>query len=242
NATAQEHTGATASFRWSGAAEASLARQEIYPTVLNDKIYVAGGVLTPPTGLTAHFEAYDVNADQWHALTPLPEARHHIALAEAGGLIYGVGGVSGGFPFWRAQATVFVYDPRTDQWAPGPSLPQARAEGVLATVKGKIYAIGGRAAATPGASHFNSHVDTARANVLDPDTGQWTRVADAPSARNSAAAAVIGDKIYVVGGRQAFKEPDGSLRQVNVGTLEVYDPARDRWEIKAPMPQAQGGL
>jgi N-acetylneuraminic acid mutarotase len=241
-ATAQRNAGANAAFRWSRAADASLARQEIYPAVLHDKIYVAGGVLTPPTGLSAHFEAYDVKADRWNALTPLPEPRHHIALAEAGGLIYGVGGFSGGFPFWRAQASVFVYDPRTDRWSAGPSMPQARAEGVVASVNGKIYAIGGRAAATPDASHFNDHADTARADVLDPETGRWSRIADAPSTRNSAAAAVIGSKIYVVGGRHALKEPDGSLRQVNVASLEVYDPASDRWEIKASMPQAQGGL
>lgn len=241
-ASAELNAEAGTSFRWSRAADASLARQEIYPAVLNSNVYVAGGVLTPPTGFSAHFEAYDVKSDRWTPLTPLPEARHHIALAEAGGLIYGVGGFSGGFPFWYAQATVFVYDPRADRWSTGPALPVARAEGVVANVNGKIYAIGGRAAATPGASHFNDHADTARADVLNPVTGQWTRTADAPSARNSAAAAVIDAKIYVVGGRQALKEPDGSLRQVNVATLEVYDPASDHWEVKAPMPQARGGL
>lgn len=239
---AQENAAAIASFRWSRAADASLARQEIYPAVLQGKIYVAGGVLTPPTGFSAHFEAYDVKSDRWEALTPLPEARHHIALAEAGGLIYGVGGFSGGFPFWQAQPTVFVYVPKTNQWSAGPGLPEARAEGVVATVNGKIYAIGGRTASTPGASNFDDHADTARGDVLNPRSGRWSRIADAPSARNSAAVAVIDSKIYVVGGRQAFKEPDGSLRQINVATLEIYDPVSDRWEVKASMPRAQGGL
>ena len=35
--------------------------------------------------------------------------------------------------------------------------------------------------------------------------------------------------------------PDGTARQVNVPNLEVYDPL-DRWETRAPMPQAAGGL
>ncbi len=232
----------TASFGWSRAPHASLARQELYPVAYGGKIYIAGGVLTPPTGYSAHFEAYDAQTNRWEALTPLPEARHHIALAEASGLIFGIGGFSGGFPFWRAHTSVFVYDPRTNLWSAGPSLPEARAEGVVMTASGKIYAIGGRAAATPGAFHFNDHADSDRGDVLDPASGRWTRIADAPSARNSAAGAVIAGKVYVVGGRQALKQADGSLRQVNVPTLEVYDPATDRWEVKASMPQAQGGL
>lgn len=54
--------------------------------------------------------------------------------------------------------------------------------------------------------------------------------------------AVIDGKIYVVGGRQFFKNPDGATRQVNVPNLEVYDPRMVRWETRAPMPQASGGL
>ncbi|MGC6857162.1 Kelch repeat-containing protein [Pseudomonas aeruginosa] len=241
-ASAQVSPELAGSFRWSQASAASLARQEIYPAVLNGKIYVAGGVLTPPTGYSAHFEVYDAQADRWSELTPIPEARHHIGLAEAGGLIYGVGGFAGGFPFWRAQSSVFVYDPRTNQWSTAPSLPEARAEGVAVSVDGRIFAIGGRVASKPGAAHFNDHADSVRGDVLDPASGRWSPIADAPTARNSAAAAVIGGKIYVVGGRQAFKQPDGSLRQVNVATLEVYDPGSNRWQSKAPMPQAQGGL
>lgn len=239
---AQVRAEPTASFGWSRAPAASLARQELYPVAVGGKVYVAGGVLTPPTGYSAHFEAYDVQVGRWDALTPLPEARHHIALAEAGGVIYGIGGFSGGFPFWRAHASVFVYDLRTDRWSAGPSMPEARAEGVVVSVNGKIYAIGGRVATTVGASHFNDHADSARSDVLDTVSGRWSRVADAPSARNSAAGAVIAGKIYVVGGRQALMQSDGSLRQVNVPMLEVYDPVTDRWEVRTSMPQAQGGL
>lgn len=54
---------------------------------------------------------------------------------------------------------------------------------------------------------------------------------------------MIDGKIYVVGGRR-FQRNDtpGPIRQTNVSTLEVYDPAADRWETRAPMPSAQAGL
>ena len=227
---------------WSRAADATVARQEIYPAVLGEKIIVAGGVLSQAPGFTDHVEAYDVQADRWTTLAPLPEGRHHIALAEAGGKVYGIGGFSGAIPDWRAHATVFVYDAQANRWSAGPSLPQPRAEGVVATVKDRIYFIGGRVPTGPEAAHINAHADTARGEALDTRTKRWERIPDAPSARNSAAAAVIGDKIYVVGGRQMVKQADGRQRPVNLATLEVYDTATRRWETRAPMPQAQGGL
>ncbi|MBL0943633.1 MAG: kelch-like protein [Hydrogenophaga sp.] len=228
--------------RWTTAAAPSLARQELYPEVLDGRLYVAGGLLNPNTGYSAHFESYDPATDRWTRLATLPEARHHIALAATGGQIHGVGGFSGGFPNWRAQAETWVYDPATNRWRDGVALPYASAEGVLAGLGGRLYLVGGRVREDDTARHFNRHVDTARGLVFDPARGGWSAIADAPTARNSAASAVIDNRLYVVGGRQALRQPDGSLRQVNVAALEVYDPATGRWSVRAPMPQAQGGL
>ncbi|HEY0817743.1 MAG TPA: kelch repeat-containing protein [Rhizobacter sp.] len=227
---------------WTTAAAPSVARQELYPEVLDGRIYVAGGLLNPNTGYSAHFEAYEPEVDRWRRLATLPEARHHIALAAAGGRLLAVGGFSGGFPNWRAQASTFVYDPGADRWSDGVPLPYACAEGVFAALGGRAYLVGGRVREHAGARHFNEHVDTALGLVFDPGLARWAPIAQAPTARNSAAAAVIEGRLYVVGGRQALKQPDGSMRQVNVPALEVYDPATDRWTSRAPMPQAQGGL
>lgn len=235
-------SGAALAQSWLRVSDTSLARQEIYPTALDGKIYVAGGILSAAPGFTDLFESYDAATDRWTRLAALPEGRHHIALAEAGGKIYGIGGFSGAIPDWRAHASVFVYDPKADRWSSGPSLPQARAEGVVATIGEKIYFVGGRIPTGAGAKHISEHADTSRAEVLDLRSGGWTPIADAPSARNSAAGAVIGNKLYVVGGRQMVVQADGRSRPVNVATLEVYDPATDRWETRAPMPLAQGGL
>ncbi|MCD2515938.1 kelch-like protein [Massilia sp. G4R7] len=227
---------------WSRLADAPIARQELYPAVIDGKIVVAGGILSQAPGFTDRVEAYDPKTDRWTTLAPLPEARHHIALAEAGGKLYGIGGFSGAIPDWRAHATVFVYDSQANRWSSGPALPQPRAEGVVASVRGKVYFIGGRVPNSPDAAHINEHMDSARSEALDVASGRWERIPDAPTARNSAAAAVIDDKIYVVGGRQMVKQADGRQRPVNLATLEVYDPATRRWETRAPMPQAQGGL
>jgi N-acetylneuraminic acid mutarotase len=227
---------------WTKAAPATVARQELYPAVLNNKIYVVGGLLSPNTGFSAHFESYDSVKDAWTVLRPLPEARHHITLSAVNGLLYAVGGFTGGFPDWRAQPTMFIYNPASNTWTRGTDLPVARAEGISAVVDRKIYLIGGRVRATEDARLFDDHIDTVRNEVFDPTTQRWSIRANAPTPRNSAASAVIDGKIYVVGGRKFVKNADGTTRQVNVPNLEVYDPKLDRWETRSPMPQAQGGL
>jgi hypothetical protein len=103
-----------------------VARQEIYPAVLDGRIIVAGGILSQAPGFTDHVEACDVGTGRWTPLAPFPEGRHHIALAEAGGKIYGIGGFSGAIPQWRAHATVFVYDAAANRWS---ALPPIRRPG-----------------------------------------------------------------------------------------------------------------
>lgn len=121
-------------------------------------------------------------------------------------------------------------------------MPVPRSEGVAAVVDGRIFWIGGRVPSQPGADHFSEHEDSSLTHVYDPSTRQWSTRAPAPTARNSAAAAVIDGKIFVVGGRRFAGMENSVARQVNFSNLEVYDPKTDTWAIKSPMPQGQGGL
>jgi N-acetylneuraminic acid mutarotase len=227
---------------WQEGAPMALERQELYPEVVDDRIYVAGGLLNPNTGVSAHFDAYDPATDAWERLATLPQARHHIGLAEADGSLYAVGGFSGGFPRWRAEADTFVYAPDDDTWSTGVSLPEPRAEFVIESVRDQVFVIGGRVRETPGATAFTTHVDSDRNEMFDPATGEWTTLAPAPTARNSAASVVVDDRIYVIGGREFSLAADGSAVQENVATVEVYEPATDEWETVAPLPEARGGL
>lgn len=227
---------------WSNAAPMPDARHELYPEVLDGRIYVAGGILNPNTRYADRMDAYDPASDRWISLAPLPQPRHHITLSAVGGRLYGIGGFSGGFPNWQARSDMWVYDPARNSWTEGVDMPAPRAEGVAAVVDGRIYWIGGRVPATPGAAHFAGHRDSTLNEMFDPATRTWSRRAPAPTARNSAAAAVIDGKIYVVGGRRFDGMTDGVARQTNFSNLEVYDPAADTWETRAPMPKEQGGL
>lgn len=143
----------------------------------------------------------------------LPELNSEMAVAEAAGKIY----VLGGYPSSREyQATVQVYDPATDTWDLAPPLPVPIHHPVAAGVGGKLYSLGGQ---TDGG-------DIARTLVYDPATnGPWEDLAQMPTARGAGAAAVIDDKIYVVGGRP----PAGNA-------FEVYDVSEDAWTELEPLP------
>jgi N-acetylneuraminic acid mutarotase len=74
-----------------------------------------------------------------------------------------------------------------------------------------------------------------QAGQSDADRGVWRTAAPAPTKRTEVAAAMLGNRIYVVGG---FEKP--SLNNViNLSitpSLEEYDPSTDQWTSKTPMP------
>lgn len=69
----------------------------------------------------------------------------------------------------------------------------------------------------------------------EPDGGTWRTAAPAPTKRTEVAAGALDGKIYVVGG---FEKPSfGNVMNLAITpSLEVYDPATDRWTPKAPLP------
>jgi len=64
-------------------------------------------------------------------------------------------------------------------------------------------------------------------------SGAWTPKASAPT--NMGSACVVNGKIYVVGGSTNYSLAD-------LANCQVYDPATNTWDIKAPMPTARGFL
>src|SRR5687767_10820390 len=170
----------------------------------------SSGMPTAPTAPTVPSSPTgQVDGGQWTQRAPLIEANSELALAEANGKIY----LLGGYPATRQTArTVQVYDIASGSWTLGPPLPQPNNHGMAAGVNGKVYLIGGqRDADAP------TYVDTVY--ELDPSKGAWVEKARMPTARSSGVAVVHDGKIYVAGGRL----PRGS-------DFAVYDPAANTWE------------
>ena len=63
--------------------------------------------------------------------------------------------------------------------------------------------------------------------------GTWMPQTSMPALRGEVAAAVVGDKLYALG---------GAVNRQAVARNEEYDPATDRWRERAPLPQPRDHL
>jgi N-acetylneuraminic acid mutarotase len=103
---------------------------------------------------------------------------------------------------------------------------------------GKIYAFGGFVFPQSGPPAW---VPINNAWEYDPATDAWKALAPLPTKRGSPVAAVVGDKIYVIGGAATLPGSEATalmptVPQAVLGTVEEYDPATNTWRARSPMP------
>lgn len=245
---------------WTRLKDMPLAVQEIYPTAfwrtdpsasLKPKptgVLVNAGGLTNAPG-SAHnvsdrVTIFDPLADAWSEGPRLPEPRHHVALVQHNGFLYAIGGFRrderGGWQMrtnlWRVESLAAL------QWTALTSLPIPQAETVAASVGGCLHVVGGRAPAGSRNREWTDHIDADLHWAYDSGADRWEPRRPIPSPRNSAAGAIAGGLLFVIGGRTVG---DG-----NSAVTEVYEPVSDRWQKLSPMPaplrqsapRGQGGL
>jgi len=117
--------------------------------VVDNKIYVISGQ-SNGTGKSGHIggpqtQIYNTKTDSWTLGTAPPQPAHRSgAVVTSGALapkrIYVIGGEVG---FMEATNTNQVYNPQTDTWSTGTSMPTARQGLGVAVVNDLIYALGG---------------------------------------------------------------------------------------------------
>ncbi|MEM9439754.1 MAG: kelch repeat-containing protein [Pseudomonadota bacterium] len=226
---------------WSVATPLPFPVQEIYPVALGDRIVLAGGIIDDPQygiGASARTVIYQESERVWADGPDLPIALHHPGLVARPDQVLAIGGFAANSDgFWQMQKTVFLLDRASKAWMPGPGLPMPRAEFVGAYLDEHVVIVGGRTPRSQRNRAYSDHADVDDTLLFDPTNHQWRSGRPAPTARNSAAGAILDDKLHIVGGRQSVV---GGIRNVDVH--EVYDPRADIWSTRAPMPQAQGGL
>jgi N-acetylneuraminic acid mutarotase len=114
------------------------------------------------------------------------------------------------------------------RWRQAAPARYKRTEVGVATVRGKIYVIGG----------FRRLGVTRIMEEYDPATDQWRTRAPLPVPLHHIGVGVVQERIYVIGGFRRrflnFWHP--------VNTVYAYDPETDRWSERTPMPTARGAL
>ncbi len=150
----------------------------------------------------------------WQSLASPPFQRQYAAATAVGNKLWVVGGIGRK----SSSTTTKVYDTSTRTWATGPGLPLPLHHHAAVTYKGEAVVIGGF---IPGAELTSGQSD----RVFALRDGAWVPLPKLNHARAAAGAAVVGDKIVVVGG-----QADGKL----VPQTEVFD--GERWTDVAELP------
>lgn len=127
-----------------------------------------------------------------------------------------------------------------NSWVTKAPMHQARGALGVAVVEGKIFAIGGSTVTTIMSSYRSGGVVSTN-EVYDPSANIWTIKTPMPTPRANFATAVYQDKVYCFGGFTKVNTTWGYLEQGST-VNEVYDPAKDTWEAKSPMPTARSYL
>jgi N-acetylneuraminic acid mutarotase len=198
---------------------------------LDDEIYVIGG----KNGVYYNLlEKYLPSGDSWESLAPMSTPRDLLVAAVAEPepdepRIYAIGGRN---PI-VGNGIVEMYDPGSDTWIARQPMNVARFGAVAGVVNNKIYVIGGRAT--------TEITDTVEA--YDPTTDTWTLNFDGdeefqplPEPLAFAGAAVVNDKIYVIGGRTNSADPGNPDPSDVRSSVYEFDPSDNTWTRRADIP------
>ncbi|MET0266201.1 MAG: kelch repeat-containing protein [Duganella sp.] len=206
------------------------ARHENAFVAIGQKLYLVGGRGQRP------LDIFDTATGTWRQGAAAPLEIHHMQALAHDGKLYIVGALTGGFPEETPLDHILIYDPASDRWSAGPQIPEQRRRGGGGVVahEGRIYLVGGN---TRG--HMSGYVPWL--DVFDPATGAWTRLPDAPHARDHFHAVVIDGQLYAAGGRRSAHDAGDTL-SMTIAQVDVYDIAAGRWRtLAAPLPTPRAG-
>jgi hypothetical protein len=225
---------------WTDGPKMTSGRSSFRAVAIGRTIYVFGGASVETFGI-ATAEALDTTTGEWRTLPPLPTPRFGHAVVELNGLIYVIGGYSGG----KGIGTVNTFDPATNAWRTVDSLPNPRYNLSAVALDGKIYALGGWLNDAPSTvmevydpatnawtvgpampeamSNFGATVLEGRIYAMHhtdgqafyPRTGRWLSATEMPTTRHGQGMATVGEAFYAIGG--CYEDP-----QYDLNTVEAY--------------------
>ncbi len=204
---------------WQAAEPMSLPvkRHECAMTDVNGKLYLLGGRGVKP------IEEYDPKKDSWITKAMAPLEMSHFQAVSYKGEVYVVGAFTGGYPHETPIPSMYIYNPERDEWRKGPDLPADRLRGASGAFvyNDKIYIVCGIQD-----GHWDGHVTWF--DEYDPKTNTWRKLPDAPRARDHVSVAMVGDKLYVAGGRLSTAKIQQVLNRT-IPEVDVYDFKTNKW-------------
>jgi len=211
-------------------------RSECGMAAVDGKLYLIGGGDGPAT-----VQAFDPTTLNWTALATAPILMHHFQAVALGNNIYVLEAFStNNFPNQISMPNVYYYHTKKDRWQKGGEMPAERRRAGAGAVayKGKLYLV-------DGILHGHASGTTNMFDCYDPATEKWTVLPDAPHIRDHCSAAVIKNKLYVVGGRNtSFRDPENKIffYSQTMPDVDCYDFETGKWStLAAKLPLGSGG-
>jgi N-acetylneuraminic acid mutarotase len=188
--------------------------------VSGGKLYLFGGEATPRA------QILDLTTSSWSDGPALPSPRFSSVVELVGSEVHLVGGWSFDRSNNVSLASHTVFDLTSNGYLGTPHAPlqTARNHAYSGVIDGKIYVTGGRAPGHEGDDGSN----VASTEVYDPASDSWAPLPDLPTPRSGGASAVLGGKLYVMGGQL----PGNTVYK----TVSRFDPDGGVWESLGDMP------
>ena len=177
-----------------------------------DSFYMVGGISTGNV-TTDQLSRYDIAAEAWVQLSPLPGPRRAVAATCYQGKIYVAGGAD-----YLIYDSFYIYDIASNTWISGPNLPDIIWGAAMGAWDGKLYLVGGTREGDP-------YSPVGRVDTFDLTSGEWTAGGgqNMPTAASFFGSTQTGIYLYAVGGYSGdFKN--------NVDHTQRYNMGANQWE------------
>ena len=123
------------------------------------------------------------------------------------------------------------------RWTVKAPIPTPRGGLAVEVVNGILYAVGG-AITHPGVGGYPEYTEfLSTVEAYNPATNSWSSRAPLPTPRYGVAVGVVDGILYAVGGMSNETGRTGwNQWPLPLDAMDAYDPVRDAWTAKAPMP------
>lgn len=198
------------------------ARHECSFVEVDGKFYLLGGRGIKPVDI------FDPETVTWTQGSEPPIEIHHFQAVTYQGKVYVMGGMTGKYPHEDPIDRIVIYDPSTDRWSIGDSIPSDRLRGGAGVVVNgnNAYIVSG---ITDG--HWEGHVKWV--DQYNFETGEWSVLKDAPRPRDHFHAAIHKGKIYCAAGRNSSAKTKQTFN-LTIPEVDVYDIASNSWMTLPP--------
>jgi N-acetylneuraminic acid mutarotase len=190
---------------WENKSSIPTTRGALQANVVNGKIYLIGGQKLAGLYIvdaSISNDVYDTETDTWSQMAPIPTAVMGYASVVFEDKIYIISGGNESGPDYNPTKLVQIFDPATNQWTNGTSVPTGIISARACATTGmfapkRIYVIGG---ATTSYARWETYNVINLTQIYDPETDTWTTGAPMLTPREDFGIAVVNDEIYAIGG------------------------------------------